>query len=136
MESKKVLERAEQDKIEFITLQFTDLLGLIKEVIIPLEKLNDALTDGAWFDGSSIEGFARIQESDLFLKPVPETYAEVPWLTEDGKTARLICDIYRADGKPFEGDPRYILKQAAAKAAKQGYQYNVGPEPGILFIHR
>ncbi len=129
MESKKVLERAEQDKIEFITLQFTDLLGLIKEVIIPLEKLNDALTDGAWFDGSSIEGFARIQESDLFLKPVPETYAEVPWLTEDGKTARLICDIYRADGKPFEGDPRYILKQAAAKAAKQGYQYNVGPEP-------
>jgi len=129
MESKKVLERAEQDNIEFITLQFTDLLGVIKEVIIPVEKLNDALTDGAWFDGSSIEGFARIQESDLFLKPVPETYAQVPWLTEDGKTARLICDIYRADGKPFEGDPRYILKQAAAKAAKQGYQYNVGPEP-------
>jgi glutamine synthetase len=134
MESKKVLERAEQDNIEFITLQFTDLLGVIKEVIIPLEKLNDALTDGAWFDGSSIEGFARIQESDLFLKPVPETYAQVPWLTEDGKTARLICDIYRADGKPFEGDPRYILKQAAAKAAKQGYQYNVGPEPEFYFF--
>jgi len=128
MEAKKVLERVEQDKIEFITLQFTDLLGVIKEVIIPVEKLNDALTDGAWFDGSSIEGFARIQESDLFLKPVPETYAVVPWLTEDGKTARLICDIYRADGKPFEGDPRYILKQATASAANQGYQYNVGPE--------
>jgi glutamine synthetase len=129
MESKKVLEHVERDKIEFITLQFTDLLGVIKEVIIPVEKLNDALADGAWFDGSSIEGFARIQESDLFLKPVPETYAPIPWLTEDGKTARLICDIYRADGKPFEGDPRYILKQAAAKAAAQGYQYNVGPEP-------
>ena len=129
MEARKVLERVEQDNIEFITLQFTDLLGVIKEVIIPVEKLEDALTDGAWFDGSSIEGFARIQESDLFLKPVPETYAVVPWLTEDGKTARLICDIYRADGKPFEGDPRYILKQAAAKAAKQGYHYNVGPEP-------
>jgi len=129
MEARKVLERVEQDNIEFITLQFTDLLGVIKEVIIPVEKLEDALTDGAWFDGSSIEGFARIQESDLFLKPVPETYAVVPWLTEDGKTARLICDIYRADGKAFEGDPRYILKQAAAKAAKQGYHYNVGPEP-------
>jgi glutamine synthetase len=129
MEIRKVLEQVKEDSIEFITLQFTDLLGVIKEVIIPVEKLGDALTDGAWFDGSSIEGFARIQESDLFLKPVPETYAVVPWLAEDGKTARLICDIYRADGKPFEGDPRYILKQAAAEAARQGYQYNVGPEP-------
>jgi glutamine synthetase len=97
----EVTEQVKRDEIEFITLQFTDLLGVIKEVIIPVENLEDALTDGVWFDGSSIEGFARIQESDLFLKPVPETYAVVPWLTEDGKTARLICDIYRADGKPF-----------------------------------
>jgi len=104
-------------------------LGVIKEVIIPVEQLEDALTDGVWFDGSSIEGFARIQESDLFLKPDTATYAVVPWLTEDGKTARLICDSYRADGNPFEGDPRFILKQAAAEAAKEGYEYNVGPEP-------
>ena len=129
MDVQKVLEQAVKDDIEFITLQFTDLLGVTKEVIIPVEELADAMTDGVWFDGSSIEGFARIQESDLFLKPDTTTYAVVPWLTEDGKTARLICDIYRPDGKPFEGDPRFILKQAMAEAAKQGYEYKVGPEP-------
>ena len=129
MEIDKVLEQIEKDNIKFITLQFTDLLGVIKEVIIPVEELEDALSNGVWFDGSSIEGFARIQESDLFLKPEAATYAVVPWLTEDGRTARLICDIYRADGKPFEGDPRFILKQAAAEAAKEGFEYNVGPEP-------
>jgi len=129
MEAGKVLEQVKKDDIKFITLQFTDLLGVIKEVIIPVEELEDALRDGVWFDGSSIEGFARIQESDLFLKPDATTYAVVPWLTEDGKTARLICDIYRADGRAFEGDPRYILKQAVAEAAKEGFEYNVGPEP-------
>ena len=129
MEAQKILEQAKQDNIKFITLQFTDLLGVIKEVIIPVEELEGALTDGVWFDGSSIEGFARIQESDLFLKPDTATYAVVPWLAQDGVTARFICDIYRADGKPFEGDPRYILKQAAAEATKQGLEYNVGPEP-------
>ena len=129
MEIQKVLKQIEKDNIKFITLQFTDLLGVIKEVIIPVEELEDALNNGVWFDGSSIEGFARIQESDLFLKPEAATYAVVPWLTEDGRTARLICDIYRPDGKPFEGDPRFILKQAADEAAKQGFEYNVGPEP-------
>jgi len=129
MEVKKVLEQAEKDDIKFITLQFTDLLGVIKELIIPVEQLEDASRNGVWFDGSSVEGFARIQESDLFLKPDTATYAVVPWLTENGKTARLICDIHRSDGKPFEGDPRFILKQAAAEAAKEGFEYNVGPEP-------
>ena len=129
MEVRKVLEQVQKDDIKFITLQFTDLLGVIKEVIIPVEELEDALIDGVWFDGSSIEGFARIQESDLFLKPEAATYAIVPWLTEDGRTARLICDIYRSDGRAFEGDPRFILKQAMAEAAKEGFEYNVGPEP-------
>jgi len=129
MEIRKVLQQAEKDGIKFITLQFTDLLGVIKEVIIPFERLQDALTDGVWFDGSSIEGFARIQESDLFLKPDTTTYAVVPWLTDDGKTARLICDIYRADGRPFPGDPRYVLKQAVTEAQKEGFEFNVGPEP-------
>jgi len=129
MEVKKVLEQVKKDDIKFITLQFTDLLGVIKELIIPVERLEDASRNGVWFDGSSVEGFARIQESDLFLKPDIATYAVVPWLTENGKTARLICDIYRSDGKPFEGDPRFILKQAAAEAAKEGFEYNVGPEP-------
>ncbi|MHC4618268.1 MAG: glutamine synthetase family protein [Planctomycetota bacterium] len=129
MEAKEVLEQAKKDEIKFITLQFTDLLGVIKEIIIPVQELEDALTDGVWFDGSSIEGFARIQESDLFLKPDMATYALVPWLTENGRTARLICDIYRPDGRPFEGDPRFVLKQAAAEAAQEGFEYNVGPEP-------
>lgn len=129
MEIQKVLEQAQRDKIKFITMQFTDLLGVTKEVIIPVEELEDASRNGVWFDGSSVEGFARIQESDLFLKPDMATYAVVPWLTEEGKTARLICDIYRSDGKPFEGDPRFVLKQAAAEAAKEGFEYNVGPEP-------
>jgi len=129
MEVQKILKQVEKDDIKFITLQFTDLLGVIKELIIPVEELEGASRNGVWFDGSSVEGFARIQESDLFLKPDTATYAVVPWLTEDGKTARLICDIYRADGNPFEGDPRLILKQAAAEAAKKGFEYNVGPEP-------
>ncbi|MHC4911566.1 MAG: type I glutamate--ammonia ligase [Planctomycetota bacterium] len=129
MEARKVLEQVKKDEIKFITLQFTDLLGVTKEVIIPVEELEDALTDGVWFDGSSIEGFARIQESDLFLKPDAETYAVVPWLSEHGKSARLICDSYGSDGKPFEGDPRFILKRAVAEAAEAGFEFNVGPEP-------
>jgi len=129
MEIQKVLEQVKKDDIKFITLQFTDLLGVPKEVIIPVEKLEDALADGVWFDGSSVEGFARIQESDLFLKPDQATYAVVPWLAEDGRTARFICDIYGSDGKPAEGDPRYILRRAVAEAAKEGFDYHVGPEP-------
>lgn len=129
MAIEKVLKQVEKDNIKFITFQFTDLLGVIKEVIKPAEELAGAAEHGVWFDGSSIEGFARIQESDLFLKPDLGTYAVVPWLTEDGRTARFICDIYRADGTPFEGDPRFVLKQAVDDAASAGYAYNVGPEP-------
>ncbi len=129
MNVRKVLEQAEKDGIKFVTLQFTDLLGVTKEVVIPVEELEDASRNGVWFDGSSVEGFARIQESDLFLKPDMSTYAVVPWLTEDGRTARLICDIYNAEGAPSEGDPRYVLKRAAAEAEKMGFKYNVGPEP-------
>jgi len=129
MEAKKLLDKVKKDDIKFITLQFTDLLGVIKEIIIPVEELEGALEEGVWFDGSSIEGFARIQESDLFLKPDTSTFAIVPWLTEDGKTARLICDICRPDGEPFEGDPRFILKKSADEAKNLGYFFNVGPEP-------
>ena len=129
MEAKKVLEQVRKDEIKFVTLQFTDLLGVIKEVIIPVEQMEGALRDGVWFDGSSIEGFARIQESDLFLKPDAATYAVVPWLSENGKSARLICDIYRPDGRAFEGDPRFILKRAVGAAAEKGFAFNVGPEP-------
>jgi len=129
MKVSEVLERVRGDDIKFITLQFTDLLGVTKEVVIPSSELEDALVDGVWFDGSSIEGFARIQESDLYLKPDLTTYAVVPWHNENGRTARLICDIYRPDGKAFEGDPRYILRRAAEQAEEMGFEYNVGPEP-------
>jgi len=136
MEIKEVLEKVKKDDIKFISLQFTDLLGVIKEVIIPVEQLGEAARDGMWFDGSSVEGFARIQESDLFLKPDLDTYAAVPWLSEGGKTARLICDIYGSDGKPSEGDPRFILKKAAAEARGKGFEYNVGPEPEFYLFKR
>lgn len=129
MEIQKVLKRTEKDGIKFITLQFTDLLGVPKEVIISSQDLEDVCKNGCWFDGSSIEGFARIQESDLFLKPDPKTYAEIPWLEQGGKTARLICDIYKSNGEPFEGDPRFILKKTIAEATAEGLEFNVGPEP-------
>ncbi len=129
MDTQTVLDEVKKGGVEFISLQFVDLLGVVKEVVIPAKQLNDALANGVWFDGSSIEGFARIQESDLFLKPDVATYSVVPWLTENGKTARLICDIYGVDGNPFPADPRFVLKKIMTEAAKYGFQYNVGPEP-------
>ncbi len=126
MNSEELLEEVKEDEIKFITLQFSDLLGVVKEIIIPVEQLDTALKSGIWFDGSSIEGFARIQESDLYLKPDPNTYSRLPWLTD---SARLLCDIYRPDGKPFEGDPRLILKRVIDEAKSLGFEYNVGPEP-------
>lgn len=129
MEAKEVLERAKADNVIFINLQFTDMLGRLKEITAPVQRLEDIMKYGAWFDGSSIEGFARIHESDLYLKPDPTTYAVIPWLkSSDGNTARLICNIYRPDGNPFEGDPRFILKRALKKAREIGFEYNVGPE--------
>jgi glutamine synthetase len=134
MELQTILKQIEKDDIKFISLHFTDLLGVIKEVVIPAEELEAACRDGVWFDGSSVEGFARIQESDLYLKPDLTTYALVPWQSEYGKSARLICDIYGADGAPSEGDPRYVLKKAVADAEKKGFQFNVGPEPELYLF--
>jgi glutamine synthetase len=129
------MERVKKDEVEFISLQFSDLLGLVKEIVIPVEELEDTLHYGAWFDGSSIEGFARIQESDLFLKPDTSTYAIVPWQNE-GKTARFICDIYGNDGRPFPFDPRGILRKELEKARALGYIYNVGPEPEFYLLQK
>ncbi|MBW2989949.1 type I glutamate--ammonia ligase [Candidatus Woesearchaeota archaeon] len=123
-----VLEKAKKDGVRFIQLQFTDIHGAIKSVMIPIHRLAESLEKGTWFDGSSIEGFTRIAESDMYLKPDISTYALLPWETGEGATARLICDIYMPDGKPFEGDPRYILKRALKEASELGYSYNVGPE--------
>ncbi len=135
MKTKEVLERAQKDKVTFLNLQFTDIMGSLKQVTAPVKSLPDIMKYGAWFDGSSVEGFARIHESDLYLKPVPETYSIIPWLSSsEGNTARLICDIYRPDGNPFQGDPRFILKKVLEKARKMGFKYNTGPEPEFFLF--
>jgi glutamine synthetase len=135
MTPREVLERAKKDKIKFLNLQFTDMMGSLKQVTTPFNTLPDILKYGAWFDGSSVEGFARIHESDLYLKPDPDTYSIIPWLNSpEGNTARLICDIYRPDGNPFPGDPRFILKKVLKKALRMGFEYSVGPEPEFFLF--
>lgn len=124
-----ILARVAEQHIEFISLQFIDIVGMVKNVTIPVQQLADCLDHGVWFDGSSIEGFARIAESDMFLVPDRASYAVIPWDAHAGfLTARLICDVYTPDGQPFAGDPRYILKRAIAAAAAMGMEYHVGPE--------
>jgi len=123
-----IVERALHDNIHFIQLQFTDIHGYIKAVTLPVDQLHEALTRGVWFDGSSIEGFTRICESDMYLKPDPQTYASLPWGNEHMQTARLICDIYTPEGQPFEGDPRFVLKRILHRAEQLGFSYKVGPE--------
>ena len=124
----RVLERAKEDNVKFVNLRFIDMLGGIKNITIPVEQLEDSFERGTWFDGSSIEGFMRIAESDMILMPDPDTYAVLPWEPQEKATARLICDVYTPNGKPFEGDPRYILKRALKEAEDMGYIYNTGPE--------
>jgi len=135
MKARKILERAKADKVTFLNLQFTDILGSLKQVTAPIKSLPDILKYGAWFDGSSIEGFARVHESDLYLKPDANTYSIIPWLNStEGNTARLICDIYRPDGNPFQGDPRFILKKILKKAHDMGFEYSIGPEPEFFLF--
>jgi glutamine synthetase len=124
-----ILEFAKRDRVQFVQLQFTDLNGILKGVTIPVSKLKNALQDGLWFDGSSIDGFMAIAESDMYLKLELNTYVVIPWTAgSDTPVARFMCDVYMPEGKPFEGDPRYILKRQLARAHKLGYTYNVGPE--------
>ncbi len=117
----------EQD-VRFIRLQFTDIFGTLKNVAITSHQLEKALNNETMFDGSSIEGFVRIEESDMYLRPDPNTFAIFPWRPQSGKVARLICDIYNPDGTPFEGDPRYVFKKALKEAEDMGYTYYAGPE--------
>jgi glutamine synthetase len=133
---KEILRRITEDGIEFISLQFTDILGVVKSVIIPIAEVPTALDHGIWFDGSSVEGFARIAESDMYLVPDLDTYAVIPWEREKNPTARLICDVYTPEGKPFHGDPRYVLKQALREAEKKGWIYHTGPEPEFFLFKR
>jgi glutamine synthetase len=128
---REIIKRVKNDKVTFIQLQFTDLNGILKGVTIPISKLEDAIEDGIWFDGSSIEGFTRIFESDMYLKLDVNTYSVIPWTKRNASqdiVARFICDVFMPDGSPFEGDPRFILKKQLEKAKKSGFIFNVGPE--------
>lgn len=127
MDREDVLRFVEDNDVKFIRLQFTDITGRMKNTAITETHLEKAL-DGLNFDGSAVEGFGRIEESDMLLVPDLDTLALMPWRPQQGKVARLICDVLEQDGTPFEGDPRYILKRAAQRAQAMGYTFNVGPE--------
>jgi len=125
----EIFELVEENNVKFIRLQFTDIFGVLKNVAITVDQLAKAMNNECMFDGSSIEGFARIEESDMYLRPDPDTFVIFPWRPQVGKEARLICDVYTAEGEPFKGDPRYVLKKVIAKANAMGYDsFNVGPE--------
>ena len=123
-----ILDRVRKEGIKFLVLQFCDIQGQPKNVTLPAIQAEKALTQGIYFDGSSIEGFARIEESDMLLKPDPATYSVLPWRPASSKVARMICDVYTYDYKPYIGDPRYILKRTLEEAKRMGFVFNTGPE--------
>jgi len=131
-----VLDEIEEKNVDFLRLQFTDILGTVKNVSVPADQAEKAFTDGIYFDGSSIEGFVRIQESDMRLKPDPETFAVLPWRQrEETASARLICDVIdTSTGEPFEGDPRRVLKNVLERAEEMGYTVNAAPEPEFFLF--
>ncbi|MBC6971577.1 MULTISPECIES: type I glutamate--ammonia ligase [unclassified Bacillus (in: firmicutes)] len=130
-----IFRLAKEENVKYIRLQFTDLLGIIKNVEIPVSQLTKALDNKMMFDGSSIEGFVRIEESDMYLYPDLDTWVVFPWTAEKGKVARLICDIYNADGTPFEGDPRNNLKRMLKEMEALGFnEFNLGPEPEFFLF--
>jgi glutamine synthetase len=138
------LKLAEERNLRFVSLQFTDIVGQVKSVQVPMHQLEEAVEHGKWFDGSSIEGFARIAESDMFLVPDLTTFAEVPWepgFGPDDKpiasgAARVICDVFTPHGEPFPGDPRWVLRSQLEKARKLGYVFNTGPELEFFLLKR
>ncbi|HEY7068348.1 MAG TPA: type I glutamate--ammonia ligase [Chloroflexota bacterium] len=123
-----VLADAEKMGITFVNLQFTDIVGVVKNITIPIHKFEDAINYGLWFDGSSIEGFARIHESDMYLEPDLTTFGPIPWEMNGNPTAKVICNVYTPEGEEFAGDPRNVLRRAEAEAARLGYLFQTGPE--------
>ena len=131
----QIVQMVEKENVRFIRLQFTDLFGAIKNVEIPVSQLEKALNNKMMFDGSSIEGFVRIEESDMYLYPDLDTFVIFPWTAQKGKVARFICDIYHPDGTPFEGDPRNNLKRMLDEMKELGFtDFNVGPEPEFFLF--
>ncbi len=123
-----ILRIVEEEDVEFIRLQFTDMFGALKNVAVTASQIDRVLNNECMFDGSSIEGFVRIEESDLYLHPDLDTFVIFPWRPQQGKVARIICDLYMPDGRQFEGDSRYVLRRAVVHAQEMGYEFLVGPE--------
>ncbi len=123
-----ILRLVREEDIQFIRMQFTDIFGQMKNVAITASQIEKALDNQIMMDGSSIEGFVRIEESDQYLWPDLDTFAILPWRPQYGKVARLICDVHNPDGTPFVGDPRGVLKRALARAGEMGLTFNAGPE--------
>ena len=132
---KDIIKMVEEEDVGFIRLQFTDIYGTLKNVAITPSQLIKALDNQIMFDGSSIEGFARIEDSDMYLYPDLNSFEIFPWRPQQGKVARLICDVYKPDGTAFESDPRYILKKVLTEANGMGYTFNVGPECEFFLFH-
>ena len=138
------LKLAEERNLRFVSLQFTDIVGAVKSVQVPMHQLEEAVEHGKWFDGSSIEGFARIAESDMFLVPDLSTFAPIPWEPghePDGAerttgAARVICDVFTPHGEPFPGDPRWVLRRQLDRAKRLGYVLNTGPELEFFLLRR
>ena len=128
MQKQEIMQKVKREKIEFIDLMFSDLSGRSKNVTISPRELKDCLDNGKWFDGSSIQGFTRIHESDMMLIPDLSTFIILPWPRDTTRVARMICDVYDPSKNPFVGDPRYALKKVQEEAKKEGYFYYVGPE--------
>lgn len=137
MDKTAILKLAQEENVQMIQLQFTDILGVMKNISVPADQLENALDGELMFDGSSIEGFVRIEESDMYLKPDPETFLVLPgnaWYSH-GNTARLICDIHDSNEDPFEGCPRQVLKKVLQEAKDLGYSMQVGPEPEFFMFN-
>ena len=129
-----IIRMVRENDIRFLRLQFTDIFGAMKSVTVTASQVEKALKNDCRFDGSSIEGFTRIEESDMCLYPDPDSFCILPW-SEQGQVARLICDVYTTDGRPFEGNPRYVLERVLERARKMGYEFYVGPELEFFLFH-
>lgn len=130
-----ILQLVEEEDVAFIRLQFTDISGMMKNMAVTVSQLEKALDNRCMFDVSSVEGLSCEEDSDMYLYPDPRTFEIFPWRPQQGKVARLICDVYRPDGTPYEVDSRYVLKKAIAEAAEEGYTMNVGPECEFFLFH-
>src|ERR1700737_4237171 len=134
-DAKDILDLATKNNVRFLRLQFTDILGINKNVEVPASQFEKALARDIMFDGSSIEGFVRIEESDMLLAPDFSTFQIFPWGDESSRVARVICDINTPDGNPFAGDPRNVLKKTIGRAAQLGFTMNGGMEAGFFMFN-